>query len=54
MEEKKEPYEPPVIGRIIIIPEESLGAVICKVFTGDTSGPGAAACGAGQCKSLGS
>lgn len=55
MEQKKKQYEPPEIGRIIIIPEESLGGVVCKVFDGDTSGPSPpTSCGQGQCKALGS
>ena len=55
MEQKKKQYEPPEIGRIIIIPEESLTAAVCKVFAGDTSGPSPPTnCGQGQCKSVGS
>ena len=49
MEQTKRPYEPPVIGRIVMIVEESL-MTPCKVTNGDPAGTGNKTCGHNQCK----
>ena len=54
MEKNKRPYEPPVIGRIKIMVEESVMGP-CKVFPGDTQGKvgtGQPTCGGNACKNV--